>query len=86
MDMIQGYARTLAIRVWIRNIFVPMFGMYDWQSRLISFFMRVVQIIGRTIALCAIVLLALCALSVYVIALPLVAGLTLYHLTWVLTT
>lgn len=51
--MIRDYARSLAINVWIRNIFVPMYGTRDWQSRIISFFMRVVQIIGRSIALAA---------------------------------
>jgi hypothetical protein len=29
-----------------------MFGQYDWQGRIISFFMRVVQIIARSILLC----------------------------------
>lgn len=37
----------LALGVWLRNIFVPMYGQYDWQGRIISFVMRVVQIIFR---------------------------------------
>jgi hypothetical protein len=43
--------KSLALFVWIRNIFVPMFGQRDWQGILVSFFMRVVQIIFRTIAM-----------------------------------
>ncbi len=41
----------LALGVWVRNIFVPMFGQYDWQGRIISFFIRLVQIIARCILL-----------------------------------
>lgn len=37
--------------LWLRNIFVPMFGQYDWQGRIVSFFIRFVNIIGRTFAL-----------------------------------
>lgn len=37
----------VGLAVWIKNIFVPMFQQYDWQGRIISFFMRLAQIIGR---------------------------------------
>lgn len=37
--------------LWLKNIFVPMFGQWDWRGRLISFFMRLVNIIFRSIAL-----------------------------------
>lgn len=40
-----------ALKVWIRNFFVPMYGQYDWAGRLISVFMRFVVIIGRSFAL-----------------------------------
>lgn len=46
----SGNAR-LAPGLWLQNIFVPMFGQYDWQGRIISFIMRVAQIIGRSLAL-----------------------------------
>jgi hypothetical protein len=65
-EMISGSARSLQIGVWIRNIFTPMFGQYDWQSRLISVFMRCVQIVGRSIALCFWILVALFLFSLYV--------------------
>jgi hypothetical protein len=41
----------LAPGIWIVNLFVPMFGQYDWQGRIISFFMRLVQIAFRGVAL-----------------------------------
>jgi len=42
---------TLAPGLWFRNIFVPMFGQYDIQGRIISFLMRFFQVIARLIAL-----------------------------------
>lgn len=41
----------LAPGLWLQNILVPMFGQFDWQGRIISFFMRLAQIIGRSVAL-----------------------------------
>lgn len=43
--------KTLALFVWIKNIFRPMYAQYDWQGMLISFFMRLVQIIFRSIVM-----------------------------------
>lgn len=43
--------RDLAIDVWLKNLFVPMYGQYDLAGRLISFFMRLAQIVGRGIVL-----------------------------------
>ncbi len=44
-------ALSLAVLVWIKNIFTPMYGQYDFVGRLISFGVRLVQIIIRTIIL-----------------------------------
>ncbi len=41
----------LSPALWLKNIFVPMFGQYDWQGRLVSFFMRLVNVVGRSLAL-----------------------------------
>lgn len=65
-DLITGTARSLQIGVWVRNIFVPMYGAYDWQSRIISVFMRSVQIVGRTIALFFWIVIALALFALYV--------------------
>jgi hypothetical protein len=43
-------AQAYAFAIWIRNFFVPMYGQYDWEGRLISVFMRTVVLIGRLIA------------------------------------
>lgn len=49
--LLQAGNLRLAPGLWLRNIFVPMFGQADWRGRLVSFFMRVVNVIGRSIAL-----------------------------------
>lgn len=43
--------KSLALFVWAKNIFRPMFGQYDFQGRIISFFMRLFQIIVRGVAM-----------------------------------
>lgn len=42
---------NLAPGLWLKNIFVPMFGQTDWQGRITSFFMRLANVIGRSIGL-----------------------------------
>lgn len=41
----------LAPGIWLRNIFVPMFGQHDFTGRAISFFMRLVNVLVRGFAL-----------------------------------
>ncbi|MSU75754.1 MAG: hypothetical protein EXS55_04555 [Candidatus Magasanikbacteria bacterium] len=43
--------QSLAPGLWLKNIFVPMYGQYDWQGKIISFFMRLAQVVFRTSAL-----------------------------------
>lgn len=43
-------AANFAVGLWVKNLFVPMYGQYDWQGRIISFFVRLVQIIVRSLA------------------------------------
>ena len=38
---------ALAPGLWLKNILVPMYGQNDWQGRLMSFFMRLVNVIVR---------------------------------------
>lgn len=81
VNSITNYGRMLALGVWIKNIFVPMFGQRDWQSRLISVFMRIVNIVGRSIALFLWTLIVIVLVGVYLV-LPVVSVLAaIYHLT-----
>lgn len=75
---IQGYSKSLAIGVWVKNIFVPMFGRRDWQSRLISIFMRFVQILARSLFLFVWTLLMGFIFCVYIV-LPAVAVVAMFY-------
>lgn len=52
--MLRGVRRSLGVSVWATNLFVPMFGERDIASRIISFFMRLVQLLARSAALLAV--------------------------------
>ncbi|MBP9732467.1 MAG: hypothetical protein KBD29_03355 [Candidatus Magasanikbacteria bacterium] len=52
--------------IWLLNIFVPMFGQYDWQGRLVSFFVRLVNVIIRSILLIMWVLFSLIVLLLWI--------------------
>ena len=62
--------QSLAIGVWARNLFVPMYGAADFWGRIISFFMRLAQIFGRLLMLLIYALL-ISALFVAYLVLPL---------------
>lgn len=51
--------------VWLKNLFVPMYGQTDFASRLISFLVRLVQIIFRFIAFIFFVALSLVAVALW---------------------
>jgi len=59
------------VLIWLKNLFTPMFGQRDIAGKLISFFVRVIQIIVRSIIMCFWIAFALTALVVWIIA-PLV--------------
>lgn len=48
---LQDANLRLAPGLWLKHIFTPMFGQTDIEGRLMSIFMRIVNIIGRSIAL-----------------------------------
>ncbi len=78
-SVVRSYVRTLGVFVWMKNVFTPMFGRYDWQSRLISVFMRVVNIVGRGFAAMIVAIIGIAACIVY-LALPMFAAVfALYH-------
>lgn len=43
--------KNLGFRIWLANIFVPMYGQSDAAGRIISFFIRLIQIIVRGLVL-----------------------------------
>ncbi len=61
-----GNAR-LAPALWVKNIFVPMFGQTDIQGRLVSVLMRFLNIIFRTIALLIWMVVVACVFTLWLI-------------------
>jgi hypothetical protein len=48
---VLNMSRSFGLSIWVKNLFTPMFGQYDFASRLISFFMRLVTIIFYSVVL-----------------------------------
>jgi len=69
---IIGLWQGLALDVWLKNIFRPMYGQYDAASRIISFLMRLVQIVFRLIIM-LVISAVIIVLPVVYLALPLLA-------------
>lgn len=69
--------RSLALSVWLRYLFVPMYGQSDFTGRLISFFMRAVQILFRSVVMLFWLTIALLIIVAY-LALPLLIALQIY--------
>lgn len=42
---LMNAGHSFGVRIWLKNLFKPMFGQYDITSRIISFFMRLVMIV-----------------------------------------
>lgn len=62
-------AAFFAVGLWVKNLFVPMYGQYDWQGRIISFFVRLMQIVARSVAY-VLWLVGLCGVAACYIILP----------------
>lgn len=57
---------SLGFYVWLKNMFVPMYGQYDIAGRLISFLIRLVQVIYRGLLMLINIVLGLLLISFYV--------------------
>lgn len=68
-EFIVNKERALALSVWAKNIFTPMFGQNDWQGYLISFFIRSVQVIFRGLIMIFWLIVAMIFLCIW-LALP----------------
>lgn len=77
-QMFKHGNNNLAPGLWLANLFVPMFGQYDFQGRLVSFFMRLVQIIARAFALALWLIVCLAFFSVW-LALPVLVFYGLFY-------
>ncbi len=64
---LQDTNLTLAPGLWLKNMFKPMYGQTDIQGRIMSFFMRLVNFIGRSIALALWIVLLVMLLAVWLL-------------------
>ena len=77
LNFYRAQEAYLGFSVWLRNIFVPMYGEHDLTGRLVSFFIRVVQIIYRGLAMLLVIALGLIFFAFY-LALPLLILLAIW--------
>lgn len=49
MNVLSQANDELSLDIWIKNITKPMYGQYSWDGRIISFFMRLAQIVFRSL-------------------------------------
>jgi len=71
-SFVTAMEMRLAWRIWVVNLFKPMYAVADIPGRIISFFMRLFMIIVRGIALFFIALFAFILFIVYLLWLPFV--------------
>ncbi|MFA5052141.1 MAG: hypothetical protein WC544_03730 [Patescibacteria group bacterium] len=72
--------RRLAIGIWLRNMFRPMYGDYTKEGRIISFFMRIVVLIYKLVLLVLWLALLLVIFILWVVLPVLVIYYILYQL------
>jgi len=69
---LKNREKALALGVWIKNILKPMYAQTDWQGILISIFMRIVEIIIRSIIMLFWAIVALAGFITWIFLPPLV--------------
>ena len=72
LNFYRGQEASLGFLVWAQNLFVPMYGQNDMAGRLVSFFIRLVQIIYRGLAMLIFIILGLAFFIFYLILPPLI--------------
>lgn len=76
----SNYAQTLSLKIWVKNLFVPMYSQYDIAGRLISFFLRIVVLIYRVVLFIIWLFLLLAFLGLWMFGPFLVLYVILYQL------
>lgn len=67
---IRNRWQGLGLGVWLKNLFVPMYGDTSFGGRIISFFMRGVVILGKGLLFILWSLLMLVVMVLYLVVLP----------------
>ncbi|PIT94627.1 hypothetical protein COT98_02705 [Candidatus Falkowbacteria bacterium CG10_big_fil_rev_8_21_14_0_10_39_9] len=80
VNFISEQQISLGLSVWVKNIFTPMYGQRDFTGKAISFFMRLIQIMARSIAMLFWLILSFIFIAFWLALPPLVVGAILYQL------
>ncbi|MBI5370292.1 hypothetical protein HZA85_03830 [Candidatus Uhrbacteria bacterium] len=72
-------AESLALKVWMKNLFVPMYGDTSFAGRAISFGIRLVMIISRTVGLFLYAILLMVLFVLYLVLPPIAVLGFFYH-------
>lgn len=76
---VREASELFALGVWVRNVFVPMYGETEWSGRLISFLIRVTMIAARGTAVAVWTAVAAAGFAAYLAVLPAAVLGLLYH-------
>ncbi|NCA95596.1 MAG: hypothetical protein EOM74_01310 [Methanomicrobia archaeon] len=68
----RGQERALGFFIWAKNILVPMYGQSDFAGRMISFIVRLVQIIIRGLALLVLAAIGILLIILWLILPPVI--------------
>lgn len=66
VTFVAAMEMRLAVRIWVVNLFKPMYAVTDIPGRIISFFMRLFMIVMRTFALIIIAAAAVILFVAYI--------------------
>lgn len=66
-NSLADYQNRLGFYLWVKNLFTPMFGQRDLQGRIVSFFMRLINIVGRGIALLVVAVFHLAFIVIWLV-------------------
>jgi hypothetical protein len=72
LNKIKNGEKRLGLKIWVANLFRPMFGQYDLAGKIISFFIRLIQIIARSILMLLWIILMIALFFVWLIFPPFV--------------
>ncbi len=78
-ETVKNTSQLFGLGVWVKNLFVPMYGETEWSGRAISFVIRMVMIILRGSAVAIWSIIAVACFFVYVAVLPLAIVGIFYH-------
>lgn len=71
-ESLKNMERSWGLMIWVKNLFVPMFGVNDFFGRIVSFVMRLFQIFIRSLILFVWIFILLGALAIWLILPPLI--------------